>query len=127
MTAHPPVPTPTPWEYMPGVEGAAGFELDPGVRGADGFYAVTLTVDCPASVIEANARLIVTAVNAHAPLVEACRNGLQHALGHVYMGPQHGICSICEAEWPSSEGERHESDCLIARLRAALQKAGAAE
>lgn len=50
-----------PWRYMPGVEGAAGFDLDPGIRGADGFYVATVAVDCHEGLIGANGGFIADA------------------------------------------------------------------
>lgn len=62
-----------PWRYMPGVEGAAGFDLDPGIRGADGFYVATVAVDCHEGLIGANGGFIADARESLPRLVEMVR------------------------------------------------------
>ena len=140
-------PTPTPWFYaesdgtirwLPGPDrhlppvvsdwnrstmmgdyrGVIVCDLKPAV-GTEAWPAVGRAFAMPEA--EANARLIVTAVNAHAPLVEACRAAeaafrrLRAWLGLIQPNstpPSLPFASFIEAE---------------DKARAALQKAGAAE
>ena len=76
MTAHRPAPTPTPWTLI--WHGNEKYPYPLSVMSQDGTGWVARDGQVSS---EANARLIVTAVNAHAPLVEACRAALARING----------------------------------------------
>ena len=139
MTApreHQPAPTPTPWRvaiiYPSTVhdEGTPEVSVEVHLDREPECWSVRKVVDSPdgsrlttflaevrrcgrmtSAEAEANARLIVTAVNAHAPLVEACRAALEFA----------------ERVGDGRNEHIPLAATVYARLRAALQKAGAAD
>ena len=143
MTApreHPPAPTPTPWLWFSKINMD---QTDPEKRytqerggepkcrhlvGADG-QGLAFTVGLSSPTDEANADLIVTAVNAHAPLVEACRALLpmlvadveRHRISALTYATSHPDTARAAAE------ARDARAAALEALRAALQKAGAAE
>ena len=115
MTAHPPAPTPTPWTLL--WHGNEKYPYPLSVMSQDGTGWVARDGQVSS---EANARLIVTAVNAHAPLVEACRAA--EAALRIVLDAE----AFPELGTPYNIAKSEASEALPV-VRAALQKAGAAE
>ena len=92
MTAHPPAPTPTPWTLI--WHGNEKYPYPLSVMSQDGTEWVARDGQVSS---EANGRLIVTAVNAHAPLVEACWRLIESADDYSTWGSEAALVALEEA------------------------------